>query len=120
MEYLKKLSKSLLYVFIPMLILLFIITLLNYFGIMSYKVLNMSKYIILFIFILIGSYKFGYKNKNKGLIEGIKFGLLIILIFILLSLLFKGSFSIKNIIYYGIILTTSILGSIIGKNKKYL
>lgn len=118
MEYLKKLSKSLLYVLIPTLILLFIITVLNYFGIMGYKALNIFKYIILFIFILIGSYKFGYKNKNKGLIEGIKFGLIIIVIFILLNLLFKGLFSIKNIIYYGIILVTSILGSILGKNKR--
>ena len=117
MEYLKKLTKSLLYVFIPTLILIFIITLLNYFGIMSYKILTIFKYIILFISILFGSYKFGYKSKNKGLIEGIKFGLIIIFILILLNLLFKGPISIKNIIYYGIILATSILGSIIGKNK---
>ena len=118
MEYLKKLSKSLLYVLVPTLILIFIITILNYFGIMSYKVLNIFKYIILFSSLLIGSYKFGNKNKNKGLIEGIKFGLIIIVILVLLNLLFKGSLGIKNIIYYGIILATSILGSIIGKNKR--
>ncbi len=118
MEYLKKLSKSLLYVLIPTLLMMFIITLLNYIGIMSYKILSIFKYIILFIFILIGSYRFGFKNKNKGLFEGIKFGLIIILIFILLNLLFKGSFSIKSIIYYGIILVTSIFGGILGKNKR--
>ena len=116
MNYVKKLAKSLLYVLIPTMALLFILTIFNYFGIISYKVLSIIKYIILIAAILIGSYKFGINSKNKAIIEGCKFGLVIIITFILLNILFKNLFSFKIIIYYGIILATSILGSILGKN----
>ena len=117
MEYLKKLSKSLLYILIPISITIFILTTLNYFNIINYNIFNILKYITIIISILIGSYKLGNTSQDKGYISGIKLGLIIIISILLLNFFIFNSFSIKTIIYYSIILTTSIIGSIIGKNR---
>ena len=119
MNYLKKVLKSLLYVLVPVLVIVFILTLLNYFGVISYKTLNVIKYIVLIWSILAGSYIFGKNSNSKGWLEGLKFGLIIIVILLLFNyLVFTMPFNIKAIIYYGIVLGISIFGSILGINKK--
>ena len=61
----------------------------------------------------------GKNTVNKGWLEGIKFGLICIIIFIIFNYLaFDTFFNISNIILYIITLTASILGSIIGINFK--
>ena len=117
MEYLKKLGKSLLYIIIPILIVMFILTILNYFNIINYNILNIMKYITIIVFLLFSSYKLGNNSTDKGYISGIKLGLIIIIILLLSNYFIFKSFSIKTLIYYGIILATSIVGSIIGKNR---
>ena len=117
MEYLKKLGKSLLYTIIPLLITMLILTILNYFNIINYNVFNILKYITIIITLLIGSYKLGSTTKDKGYISGIKFALIIIIFILLFNYFIFKEFSIKTIIYYSIILTTSIVGSITGKNR---
>ncbi|MBR1376824.1 MAG: TIGR04086 family membrane protein [Bacilli bacterium] len=119
MEYLKKTLKSLLYVLVPILVVILLLTILNYFGIISYKVLNILKYITLIISILIGSYNFGNNSKSNGWLEGLKFGGIIVVILLLFNyLVFNMPFTIKAILYYGIVLGISILGSIFGINKR--
>lgn len=119
MNYIKKIGKSLLYVIIPILIMMLFLTILNYFGIISYKVLNVIKYITLIISIFVGSFIFGKNSHNKGLIEGLKFGLIIIIILLLFNyLVFSMPFNIKALVYYSTVLVISILGSIIGINKR--
>ena len=114
MKYLKNISKSLLYFIVPILILTLFITILNYFGIVSYKVINILNYIILFISILISRFK--YKdNSKKKIIESIKYGLIISIILILFNLIIKTSFNIKSLITYIIIFAISIFGGIIKK-----
>lgn len=60
------------------------------------------------------------KNFNeKGYILGIKLGLLFVLLMVLINLIFfKSSFSIDRIIYYIILVFSSILGGSFGKNFK--
>ncbi len=119
MEYIKKVLKSLAYVAIPIIAIIFILTILNYFGIMPYKILNIFKYILVFISTFIGSIYYGLQNKKKGIQEGIKFGLIIIIILLLFNyLVFLNKFNIKALIYYILILIVSILGSVIGVNIK--
>lgn len=119
MNYIKKIGKSLLYVFVPILVIMFIFTILNYFNIMSYKVLNVMKYIVLIVSIFVGGFIFGKNSNNKGWLEGLKFGLIIVVILLLFNyLVFNMPFTIKALIYYGTVLATSILGSVLGINKK--
>lgn len=60
------------------------------------------------------------KNFNeKGYILGIKLGLLFVLLMVFINLIFfKSSFSIDRIIYYIILVFSSILGGSFGKNLK--
>ncbi len=116
MKYIKILNKVL-YILIPILVTMFILTILNYFNIINYNTLNILKYITIIISIFISSYKLATTSKNKGYITGIKLGLIIIIIILLINFFIFKEFSIKTLIYYSIILTTSIVGSIIGKNR---
>ena len=116
--YLKNFLKSLLISIISFLVLTLFVTIFNYFNLLSINGMNISKIIIPIISMLIGSFYLGTTVKNKGWLEGIKFSVLIILLLIIINLLIlKNGFEIKNLIYYIIILVSSMVGSMIGINR---
>lgn len=118
MNYLKKLGKSLIYVFSIMLVGIFIITLLNYIGFFNGKVFSFFEILILIISLFVGGFITGKNSKKKGWLEGIKLSMIIIVLFFIISYLaFKTLPELKTIIYYIIIITSSIIGSMIGINK---
>lgn len=117
-KYIKYL-KSLLYVFIPMLVFSIITSILYYFNITSSSLNNYLKLFSIAISIFIGGIYIGTKADNKGWLEGIKIGLIVIfLVFVISYLAFDNSIDVKDFIYYSILLVSSILGSMIGINKK--
>ena len=97
----------------------FIITLINYFNIMNDKIISIIRFILPMVSIFVSSYRLGKSSDKKGYLEGLKFGGIIILIFMLLVIIFD-KLSWKSIIYYGILLLTSIMSSMIGINRKKL
>ena len=118
MNYLKTFSKALLLFLIILICSIIIITLINYFNIISDKTSKILLLIVTIISIIISSFKLGKNTSHKGLIEGLKFGLIISLSFIIISLLLKYNYKISNYLYYIIIIISSIFGSIIGKNRR--
>ena len=119
MLYLKKLGKSLGISIIILLGLTFIITLLNYINLIGIKIVNIFSYITPFISFFIGGLLLSKTSINKGLLERIKFGLVIIVLsFIFNYLAFDQGFNISNIILYTITIISSIIGSMIGINLK--
>ncbi len=110
--------KTILRVFVLILIFTFILTVFHYFNIINERFLDLFKMIISSITIIMGGYKIGKNSIKKGWLEGIKFGLIIISIFLVIVLIFKFDFSIKNLIYYLIILLSSVFGGMIGISKK--
>ena len=61
----------------------------------------------------------GNRTNKKGYLEGLKVGIISIIIFLIISYLaFDKVINIKNIIFYFILLISSVLGSMIGINKK--
>ena len=114
---LKNILKSLLYFFISIIISTILLTILNYFNILNSKTISLLKFLIPVISISITSYLLGKKTIKKGYIEGLKFGGIIIIVFFIISLLFRN-LNIKSIIYYIILLLSSILSSMIGINKR--
>lgn len=60
----------------------------------------------------------GRKSSKKGYLEGLKLGGIIILSLLLINLLFIRTFSLSILMYYLIILASSIIGSMIGINIK--
>lgn len=100
------------------LMLSFIMSLLNLFGVSSgiTTIILLVSNIILF-FIL--NYFNALKMKKKGFLEGIILGLIfIILMFLIKIILFDNKVNIATFIYYLILFITSIFGGMFGVNKK--
>lgn len=117
MQYLKKYGMKLFYNIIELLLLILFITVLYYFNIIGDKLYSLLKLIILLFTIFINSFSLGKNTKCKGYLEGIKYGIiLIILLFI--PTFFLTKIEPKLIIYYFLILSSSIFGSMVGISKK--
>ena len=93
-----------------------LLSLLNLFSI-SNSITNILSMIVLIITYFIYGLKKGKISNNKGYIQGLKVGSILSLILLILSI-FNLYFSIKTIIYYLILILSSIFGSTIGINKK--
>ena len=91
----------------------FILSIINLFGIST----NILSIIILIIVYFIYGFKKGKVSDSKGYIQGIKTGSILTLILFLLSV-FNLSFSFKTIIYYLILVLSSVFGATFGINKK--
>ena len=117
MKYLKKLGFSFIYIIASLLIITFILTLLNYFNIISDKIISIFKILIPIVSLFIGGFYIGKNSNNKGYLEGLKLGSIFsifLLIFNFLAL--SNSFKLKYLLFYLIIIVSSILGSMIGIN----
>ncbi len=113
-----KYIKAGLYILIPLLLGNLILSILYYNNIISNSLNSYIPLGILLMSLLLSGIYLGNKVDQKGYLEGIKLGLGTIIIFIIFSLIFKQKLGINSFIYYIIILTISIIGSIIGINKK--
>ena len=78
--------KSLLWCFGILIISSIIITIFNYFNVINGIVLKIIFLIIPIISIFIGSYRLGKLSNEKGYIEGIKYGLIWVILFCYLFL----------------------------------
>ena len=105
------------YTIVLIIFLSIILTTLYYFNLIGPITNKFLKIFIPIISIFINSFILGRKTLNKGYLEGFKLSLIFISIFLVSSLITK-SFSFKLILYYLIIIITSILGSMIGINTK--
>lgn len=109
--------KSMLYSLLSILISTILITIFNYFNILTRLPLKIIMLLIPIVSIFIGSYKIGKISNKKGYIEGLKYGLIWIIIILTINLISKN-FTLISIIYYIILLLTSTLAGVIGINKK--
>lgn len=114
----KKYFKSILYIIISILIFNILLTIGNYYDIIGNNINIYLKLTTIIISLFIGGFYIGKNSSNKGYIEGIKIGLIIILIEFLLNLSLIHKIKFNIIIYYIITLSSTTLGSILGINKK--
>jgi putative membrane protein (TIGR04086 family) len=90
-----------------------------YYLLFNSKVTYIIGIIYFSIIYIIFSFKEAKKSNNKGIVVGTKTGLFLIFITILFNIIFyKTSFKLTRLIYYLILLLSSILGAIIGVNTK--
>ena len=102
----------LVYLVIEVIILLFIFSILNYYGLVSDALFRFIKLLILIIPILYNSFLIGKKSFLSSFIYGF---LINILLFI--YTLINSKFYFKNFIYYLIIILISLLVGFISKKK---
>lgn len=117
MNYLKNFITPLIFSFLFIIISTLVITILNYFNILNYSLSTYSKLIFTILAFFIGGIKIGNRRQNKRWFEGTKFGLIIILFMIIISLILKA-FNYKSIVYYIILLFSSIIGSMLAIKKE--
>lgn len=118
MENLKKYGKNILITFGLILGFSLILNIMNYFDLLGtnlYKVLLMA---FVIISIIPTSFMMGKTSKDKGYLTGIKFGTIIVFLFLFMSVIMDKQLSLASFIYYLVIVITSSLGSMIGINKK--
>ena len=118
MEIIKKYSFRFLYTILSIVISLLLITTLYHFNIISSNIYQSLKLIILLVNILISGIILGKKATSKGYLEGIKLGIFMILLCFLITLVTGQELKIRLLLYDSMILITSILGGMIGINKK--
>lgn len=114
----KKYLKSLGYIFVLIITLTFLVTILNYIGLFKGTFFTILKFIIPAISMFIGGVIIGKNSEKKGWLNGLKIGVIAILIIVLVSVIAKNTFNIKNIIYYIMLLAICVFGSMIGISKK--
>ena len=119
MKYLKVLGKAICYIVGILFVATFLMTILSYFNIIGSSMVGIIKIIIPILSLLVGGFVVGKSSKEKGWLEGLKLSLIIIVIIMLLNYLgFNNNIAIKNLLYYLILVISSIFGSMIGINKK--
>ena len=97
----------------------FLVTILSYFNIMSDTLTTIFKMIIPIVSVLASSILLGLKSTKKGWLEGIKLGTLICILLFFFNLFgLNNSFKLNQLLFYGILIFTSIVGSMIGINRK--
>ena len=106
-------------------IITFILNLLYYFNLFGDKLMNIFMIITSLICFLVSGREFSKNDKSKGYISGLKIGLIYSILFLVITFIFfNNDFKVFNLIYYILIIISSIFGGMLGnyvnkeKNKK--
>ena len=105
--------------FLIIIIIAIITALINLTGINSNTINKLSIILTALSFFIITCLA-SNNTKQKGFILGLKLGLSFVILLILINLIiFRSSFNIDRLIYYTILILSSLLGGAIGKNIKF-
>ena len=118
MNYVKKMIKSYFYMIGSILVLTFIVTLFNYFDIINNAVLNVLSFIIPLIGSVLGGFIIGKNALKNGWLEGLKIAIIFVFIIFIFNLIFIHNVNMKDVIFYILMVISSVLGSMLGINKK--
>lgn len=119
MKYLKNITFSLGIFISILLIFTLLVTILSWFNIMNDSITTIFKMLIPIISILSSSIYMGINTTKLGWLEGFKLGIIIcILLFLFNALGINKGFKINQLLFYGILIFSSIVGSMIGISRK--
>ena len=120
-----KLNKILTYLkyfglfFIFIIAIAVITSLINLTGIKSVTISKLSVILTAISFFIIAILA-SHKTKERGITLGLKLGLSFVILLILINLIvFRSPFNIDRLIYYIILIASSLLGGSLGKNIKF-
>lgn len=110
-----KYIKSLIIFLSSIIIIPFLLTLFNLMKLETNKIIIIILGAILMFIIGIIT---GKNTNSKGYLKGLLVSVVCIFILVILSLIFKFSLNINSLIYYIILVISTIFGSMLGINKK--
>ena len=97
------------------LVLPLLLGIINLLGVQTNKVVIL---IIMAIGTFISCFYLGRNSLKKGYLQGALLGIILSLILFLFSLLFKNTYTASSLIYYIIIVISSMIGASLGIQKK--
>lgn len=97
----------------------FLSSIIYYFNLTSDKFNTILLYLIGIMSIFVGSLKLSKNLNQKGIITGvIYFGVFVVIMIFTSVVIFKSELNIKSFIYYFVLLIFSMLGGVLGKNMQ--
>ena len=114
----KKYIKSYLSVVIQVLIITLILSLFSYLDFISNKVYGYLELISVLLILYFNGKILGNRKDTYSFLEGVKLGIFVLLILILINLLFVHTFNSRLLIYYIMIILIPILGSMKKVKKR--
>lgn len=118
MKYLKSITKAIGIMVLMLLISTLFITLFHYFNIIGKKFVSILEIVVPILTLFIGGFLIGKTSEKKGWLEGLKLAFIFLILMILFNYLgLRNHLEIKNLIYYLILVISSMFGSMIGINK---
>ena len=103
--------------FIILLVFNLIMTIFSYFELLNQSIINIINFIfIILLFIFLG-FRIARKTKLKGYLNGLIISFILSLIFIVFSLI-NNDFNLSSLLYYLILIASSVVGGIFGVNKE--
>ncbi len=96
---------------------LIFISIFYYFEIINYKTVSIINYIALIIMFFIIGYKISNIRVNRGYLNGFIISSVLVIIFSLITLI-MSKITFSSLVYYLSLILSSMIGGIIGINKK--
>ena len=103
--------------FIILIIYLIIISILYYFELFNYKTITTINLISSIIMFYLLGHRIARLEHNRGYYNGFLISVILVIIFTLITLI-TNKITLSSLIYYLILIISSILGGIIGVTKK--
>lgn len=116
----KNYIKPMLYIFAIIIASLLLLTLFNYFNVITGTFFNILLFVIPSVSVFVGGIMIGKTSFKKGWLSGLKLSLILIIVFLLLSLIFGIDVKFKSLFYFLILIVFTMFGSMLGINKKHL
>lgn len=104
---------------LSLLVFTFLMTLFNYVGVIPNSMVSIVEIVIPLLSLFIGGYLLGKKSQKKGWLQGLKLGILFILLLLLFQYLgLHMNFDVRNLVFYLLLMMSTIFGSMLGINRK--
>lgn len=102
--------------FLVLLIYLLVVTIFNYFEIISPKVINIMSFIFIILLFFCSGFYLAYKSESKGYLSGLVMGGINIVLFFVIALLLGCNIKLNILLYFLILLLASCMGGMFGIN----
>ncbi len=118
MEKIKRYIKPIIYFYVTLLSYLIVITILNYFNVISYKSVSLISFIVIILLFMMVGFMAALKSNKKGYINGLIIGGFNIVLFLFLAFILGTHPKLNILIYFLILLLSSTIGGMFGINYK--
>lgn len=97
-------------------IYILMLSVLHYFGIAKLRTIGNINFVVMAIIMFLGGVFLGKKTSKKGYLEGLKLGGFLVVIMLIINLVAFRHFDLYVVLYYLVLIASSVIGSMIGIN----